>query len=73
MNLKHTVSTQRGESRIWSCRFCGSTICVTHREKPSPRCPGCDELARWHEVHPPISAFAAVEAAEREAAVRAKA
>lgn len=67
MRLKHTISTQRGESRVWSCRKCGSTICVTHKHKPSPRCPGCDELANWHQVHPPVSVFAAVEEATEDA------
>lgn len=66
MNLKHTIATQRGDARVWSCRNCGSTICVTHREKPSPRCPGCDELARWHEEFPPVSVFAAVEEATQD-------
>lgn len=66
MKLKHTIASQRGDSRIWSCRVCGSTICVTHREPPSPRCPGCDEPARWHEEFPPVSVFAAVEEACEE-------
>ncbi len=57
MRLKHTPASRKGESRIWSCRRCGSTICITHAEKPAGRCPGCDEPAAWHEVHPPISVF----------------
>lgn len=59
--LKHTIATQRGESRIWSCRSCGSTIAIPHRNKPTGSCPGCTMLGKWYEVHPPISNFAAVD------------
>ena len=65
--LKATIATQRGESRIWSCRSCGSTICITHNNKPTGACPGCTMLSKWHEVHAPVSTFVACDEATDDA------
>jgi len=65
MKLKATPAVIAGKSSVWSCRWCGTTVCIPCGGEPVGACCGCGKdtyakgKGKWFKrEHLPISVFA---------------